>query len=109
MEPVTYRTADKSWDNMCITSLTISKTEEDGYARKIPIELKRVDITETKTGTVPASYARGGKSGASAGTASTSTSSTSSASASSKTAQKEESQKNSSILYKAGKGLGLIK
>ena len=110
-EPVTYETSDKRWNNMCITSLTISKTEEDGYARKIPIELKQVDVTSTKTGTVPESYVRGGKSGASAGTASTraSTSSASSTSAANKTTQKEESQKNASILYKAGKGLGLIK
>ena len=113
-EPVTYETSDKRWNNMCITSLTISKTEEDGYARKIPIELKQVDVTSTKTGTVSESYVRGGKSGASAGTASTrasasSASSTPSTSTASKTIQKEESQKNASILYKAGKGIGLIK
>lgn len=108
-EPVTYETSDKCWDNMCITSLTISKTTEDGYARKIPIELKQVDITATKTGSVPDSYVRGGKSEASAGTASTRSSTTTSAGGGSTTVQKEESQKQSSILYKAGKGLGLIK
>ena len=109
-EPVTYRTSDKRWSNMCITSLTISKTEEDGYARKIPIELKQVEITATKT-TVPESYARGGKSEASGGTASTRASAGTSGGASktSTSEQKSESQKKASILYNAGKGLGLIK
>lgn len=110
-EPVTYRTSDKRWSNMCITSLTISKTEEDGYARKIPIELKQVEITATKTVTVPESYARGGKSEASGGTASTRASAGTSGGASktSTSEQKSESQKKASILYNAGKGLGLIK
>lgn len=109
-EPVTYETSDKTWNNMCIASLTISKTEEDGYARKIPIELKQVEITAAKTGVVPDSYVRGGKSGASAGTASTRPASTETTEAtSSGTAQKAESQQKASILYNAGKGLGLIK
>lgn len=108
-EPVTYETSDKTWDNMCIASLTISKTEEDGYARKIPIELKQVEITATKTGVVPDSYVRGGKSAASAGTASTRPASTETASSGGSATQEAESQKKASILYNAGKGLGLIK
>ena len=108
-EPVTYETSDKTWDNMCIASLTISKTEEDGYARKIPIELKQVEITATKTGVVPDSYVRGGKSAASAGTASTRPASTETASSGSSATQEAESQKKASVLYNAGKGLGLIK
>lgn len=113
-EPVTYETSDKTWENMCISSLTISKTEEDGYAREIPVELKQVEITATKTGTVPDSYVRGGQSGASAGTASTRSASAGNASGSSSTgrnsaSEKDDSQKKASILYKAGKGLGLIK
>lgn len=109
-EPVTYETSDQTWEDMCIVSLTISKTEEDGYARRIPIELKQVEITQTRTGSVPDSYVRGGSSGASAGTASTSSAGavSSSGSASASTAEREESQSKASILYSAGKGLGLI-
>ena len=110
-EPVTYEVSDKRWTKMCITSLTISKTEEDGYARKIPIELKQVEVTATKTGVVPESYVRGGKTEASGGTASTraSTGVSGGTSKSSTAEQKTESKKKASILYSAGKGLGLIK
>ena len=110
-EPVTCEVSDKRWTKMCITSLTISKTEEDGYARKIPIELKQVEVTATKTGVVPESYVRGGKTEASGGTASTraSTGVSGGTSKSSTAEQKTESKKKASILYSAGKGLGLIK
>lgn len=112
-EPISYETSDKTWENMCITSLTISKTEEVGYARKIPVELKQVEVTDTKTGIVPDSYVRGGQSGASAGTASTRSANTTSSgnnNASQKAeSQKAESKEKASILYTAGKGLGLIK
>ena len=120
-EPVVYRTSDRTYPNMVIESMTISKTEEDGYARRIPITLKQVEVTQTKTGVIPDSYVRGGQTEASAGTASVSTDSTGSSSgvASSTSsssgatgngsAEKENSQKKASILYKAGKGLGLIK
>ena len=95
---------------MVIESMTISKTEEDGYARKIPITLKQVEVTATRTGVIPDSYVRGGQTEASAGTASVSSDSTGVASASSAAQAQEQakSQENASILYKAGKGLGLI-
>ena len=118
-EPVTFETSDNTWDNMCITSMTISKTADDGYSRRIPIELKQIEVTSTKTGTVPDSYVRGGASEASAGTASTRaatseatpvSSGTGSGGAGSKqNQQKAVSHENASMLYKAGKGLGLIK
>ena len=109
-EPVTYATSDRTYDNMVIESMTISKTEEDGYARKIPITLKQVEVTATRTGVIPDSYVRGGQTEASAGTASVSSDSTGVASASSAAQAQEQakSQENASILYKAGKGLGLI-
>ena len=105
-EPITYSTSDMTYDNMVIESMTISKTEEDGYARKIPITLKQVEVTATKTGVIPDSYIRGGKSGASAGTASVSSDNTGVATTSA--ADSDKSKENASILYKAGKGLGLI-
>lgn len=121
-EPVSYVTSDRAYRNMVIESMTISKTEEDGYARRIPITLKQVEVTATKTGVIPDSYVRGGQTEASAGTASVSTDSqggssgaaatgavSTSSSQSKSTAEKENSQQKASILYKAGKGLGLIK
>ena len=111
-EPVTYVTSSKTWKNMCIKSLDIQHDPEYGYARKIDVELKQVEVTATKTGVVPASYARGGASSASAGTASTKSTTASkptSGASNSTTTQKQESQSKASILYKAGKGLGLIK
>lgn len=115
-EPITFMTSDMTYDNMVITSMKISKTEEDGYARRIPITLKQVEITETKTGVIPDSYVRGGQTEASAGTASVSSggagvSSPASLGASSSTssAEKENSQEKASMLYRAGKGLGLVK
>lgn len=115
-EPVTFRTSDMTYENMVITSLKISKTEEDGYARRIPITLKQVEITETKTGAIPDGYVRGGQTEASAGTASVTSDSAgvSSSAASGSTpaassVEKENSQEKASMLYKAGKGLGLIK
>ena len=105
-EPITYSTSDMTYDNMVIESMTISKTEEDGYARKIPITLKQVEVTATKTGVIPDSYIRGGKSEASAGTASVSSDNTGVATTSA--ADSDKSKEHASILYKAGKGLGLI-
>ena len=105
-EPITYSTSDMTYDNMVIESMTISKTEEDGYARKIPITLKQVEVTATKTGVIPDSYIRGGKSEASAVTASVSSDNTGVATTSA--ADSDKSKENASILYKAGKGLGLI-
>lgn len=107
-EPVVYKTSDRTYLDMVITSMTISKTQEDGYARKIPITLKQVEVTATKSGAIPAEYTRGGQTEASAGTASVSSDSQGVAKTTS-SAEKENSQAKASILYNAGKGLGLIK
>lgn len=106
-EPLTYSTTDQTYNNMCIEAMTISKSEETGYARKIIVTLKQVTVTETKTGTIPDSYVRGGSTAASAGTASkTPATSAGVVNNSSTKSTKETSEKKSSMLYKATKGIG---
>lgn len=114
-EPLTYSTSDRSYSNMCIEALTITKSEETGYARKILVTLKQVTVTQTKTGTIPDSYVRGGETAAPAGTASTTPATSAgvvnngSTKSSTTTAAKETSQKKGSILYKAANASGLLK
>lgn len=69
---ITVTTSGDTYANMAITSLTITKSNALGYAREVPIKLKKVRVTETKTTSIPAGYGKSGASGASAGTASTS-------------------------------------
>jgi len=121
-ELVSVTLSDSQYDDMAITSLTISRTNELGYAREIPITLKHVRSTESKTTTIPASYGKSGKTGASAGTAGTSSGSSSgssgasssgsgsSAGSSSGSGGSGSSSGNSraSILYNAASGVGLI-
>lgn len=99
-EPVTVVTSDEVYTEMAIVSYTISKSADTGYAREIPISFQKIIRTETKTVAIPDSYGKSGATGASAGTASTTTASTSS----------DESSSNSggSILYNAGKSIGLL-
>lgn len=94
----TVVTSDAVYDNMVLTSMSISKSSDVGYAREIPISLKKIIVTESKTVTIPASYGKSGTSSASAGTASTSSASSNSSS----------NEKNGSILYNAASNFGLI-
>lgn len=68
---VSVTTPDAQYSNMAIESLKISRTNEYGYAREIPITLKHIRTTETQTTSIPASYGKSGSSNAAAGTAST--------------------------------------
>ena len=47
--PVEVVTSDAVYSNMAITSLSIKKTAEVGYAREIPISFKEIVVTESKT------------------------------------------------------------
>lgn len=119
--PITISTRYGVYHNMGIVSLTISNTKEIGYAKEIPISFKRIDITYSRTATIPESYIRSGETMKNVGTANTSSTSKSGAGGSSKSKtnengngtgsspEKKESQEKASILYKAGKGLGFIK
>lgn len=102
----TVVTSDAVYDNMVLTSMSISKSSDVGYAREIPISLKKIIVTESKTVTIPASYGKSGTSSASAGTASTSSANNGSSSSSSTNSSSNE--KNGSILYNAASNFGLI-
>jgi len=104
-QPVTIITTDKTYKNMAIVSISISKSKEIGYARQIPISFKEIRVTQSKTTTIPDSYGMSGTSGASAGTASTSTSSTPPASSSSSST---DNTNKASILYNLAGNAGLL-
>lgn len=98
--PVTVATSEKTFTNMAITSISISKSLEVGYAREIPISFQKIRVTSAKTASIPDSYGKSGKTQAAAGTASTS----------SGTADGSSDAKGgkSSILYGAAKAIGLL-
>lgn len=98
---------------MVLTSMSISKSSDVGYAREIPISLKKIIVTESKTVTIPSSYGKSGTSGASSGSANTSSSSKSGSSNSggsnsNSSSSNSGSQKGGSILYNAASSFGLI-
>ena len=116
-------TTDATYTDMGITSISIKKSADIGYAREIAITAKKVRKTKRKTVTVPSYVLKAGESMADAGKASTSkTSATSGAGASSSDSTAygstsgggssasggSSAQRSSSILYGAASGLGLI-
>ena len=121
--PVTIVTSDRTYTNMAIESLSITKTFETGYAREIPISFQKIRITSATTTTIPDSYGKSGATEAPAGTASTSvvssggggaqslgvatgSGSVSSGGGGGSGATSEESK--SSILYSAASAIGLV-
>lgn len=114
--PVEVITSAAVYSNMAITSLSIKKSAEVGYAREIPITLKEIVVTESKTVTIPASYGKSGKTGASAGTANTSSGSSGGGSGTGSSgggssgggSGSGSSGKSGSILYNAASSFGLL-
>ena len=98
-------TPDAHYDNMAIESLTISRTNEYGYAREIPIRLKHIRITKSQTTTIPASYLKSGATGAAAGTASTTAGSSGGGSSG---GSSDSGKSKGSILYGLASGAGLL-
>lgn len=106
---VTVVTSDAVFDSMAITSISFSKSADVGYAREIPISLKKIIVTESSTTSIPDSYGKSGTTGASAGTANTTAgNSGSSGNGGSGKSGNSESGKNGSILYNAANSLGII-
>lgn len=114
-------TSDAVYTNMGITSISIKKSADIGYAREISISAKKVRVTKRKTVNIPTYVLKAGKSMANAGKASTSKSSSKSLSSSSPSSSSSSgssggsskksssgSKKSASILYGAASGLGLI-
>ncbi|MCX4355844.1 MAG: hypothetical protein OSJ43_06420 [Oscillospiraceae bacterium] len=104
-QPVTIVTSDAVYTEMAIVSYTISKSSDTGYAREIPISFQKIIRTESKTVSIPDSYGKSGATGAPAGDANTTSASTSSGSGSSSSSSSEQ---GGSILYNAGKSVGLL-
>ena len=125
-------TMDAIYTNMALTEVTISKSKDIGYAREISVTAQKVTKTTRKTVKVPNYSLKSGKTKSNAGSSATSStsskssgssgSSSGSKSSSSKSGSKSSSKgsskngsssknanskKSASILYGAGKGLGL--
>lgn len=98
-ETVTVATSEQTYRNMAIQNISILKSTEAGYARKIPVAFKEVRVTESRRTTIPAGYGRSGASGANAGTASTSTGSAPAGSGAS----------SASVLFSLANSAGLLR
>lgn len=118
-EPTTVVTSTRSYTDMAIESLSISKSSEIGYAREASISFKKIRVTTAKTTTIPDSYGKSGATQASAGTASTSSASSGgsgsssggssgSSGGSSSSGKSSSGNSKSSILYNAASSIGLI-
>lgn len=111
---VTVVTSDEVFESMAITNISFSKSADVGYAREIPITLKKIIVTESSTVTIPDSYGKSGTTGASAGTANT-TQATQSTAGSTGTGGNGNTNsnnsgggRNGSILYNAASSFGLL-
>lgn len=98
------------YSNMVITSMNIKKSVEVGYAREIPIAFKKIEVTETATAEIPASYGKSGKTAKAAGKASTTAASTagSGSSGGSSASGSSSSSSRGSVLYNAASSFGLL-
>ncbi|MFG6334515.1 MAG: hypothetical protein K1W20_03435 [Lachnospiraceae bacterium] len=98
---VTVVTSTDVYPNMAIMSLTVPKDESNKTSRDIRMSLKEVTVVSAQVTTIPASYARGGDTGAGAGTSGTGNKSGSLGGTSGDTAEsgRKESEKKASILY----------
>ena len=118
--PFTVVTPSGTFDSMGITSMQIKRSSENGYNKEVSLSLKQINVTATKTTTIPDSYGKSGATGANAGTASTSAGSTStgggssgsgsgSSGGSSGSGSSGSGKKSSgSILYNVASSAGLI-
>lgn len=103
-------TTDCVYSNMVITSMNIKKSVEVGYAREIPIAFKKIEVTETATAEIPASYGKSGKTAKAAGKESTTAASTagSSSSGGSSASGSSSSSSRGSVLYNVASSFGLL-
>ena len=101
---------DCVYSNMVITSMNIKKSVEVGYAREIPITFKKIEVTETATAEIPASYGKSGKTAKAAGKASTTAASTAGngSSGGSSASGSSSSSSRGSVLYNAASSFGLL-
>jgi len=105
---VTVEMTGRSYSNMGITSMTISKINNSYY--EVSLSMKEVNVTQRKTTDIPSYSLKSGKSESNAGKASTSASSGGSggSSSSKSSSSSTKSEKKGSILYGAASGLGFL-
>lgn len=70
-KPVTVVTSEKTYKNMVIEQMTITKNEDTGLAREIPITFRQIRFTKAKKTTIPSSYGKSQKTKSNAGSANT--------------------------------------
>ena len=93
-ELITVTSSKGVFKNMGITSLSLPYDVSTKTSLEIPITLKEVLTTSSKTVTIPSEYGRGGDTGTTAGTASTTP-----------YGSQSGSSKDASIIYKVGTAL----
>lgn len=102
-------TRDAIYTNMGITGISIKKSKEIGYAREISMQLQKVNITSTRTVSIPDYSLKSGETQASAGRANTTNSSEKTGSGSSSGGSGEsEAKKSQSTLYGVAAGQGYL-
>lgn len=115
-------TTEAIYKDMGITSISIRKSHDIGYAREISISAQKVRITKRKTVMIPSYILKSGETKANAGTASVSTSSSKlstgsgnggsggsgSSSGKSGGGGSSNAKKGQSILYGVANGLGFV-
>lgn len=117
-------TAEAIYKDMGITSISIKKSSDIGYAREISISAQKVQLTKRKKVKIPSYVLKSGETMANAGAASASASSSRSNTATGTGSSSggkggggnknggstggSSAKKGQSILYGAAKGLGLI-
>ena len=107
-ELVKVVTPDKIYTNMGITSLSIKKSQDNGYSRQISISLTKVEITEKKLVLIPSDLLKSGETMSNAGVAVTSNTS-SKASSAGATRRSQRTETASSKKDEAKKQEGLTK
>ena len=115
--PFTVVTPSGTFESMGITSMQIKRSSENGYNKEVSLSLKQINVTATKTASIPDSYGKSGATGANAGTASTSAGSASTGGGSSgggsggsgsSGGSSSGKQSSGSILYNVASSAGLI-
>lgn len=106
-ELITVTSSKGVFKNMGITSLSLPYDVSTKTSLEIPITLKEVLTTSSKTVTIPSEYRRGGDTGTTAGTASTTPYGSQSGSSNivGNNTSSNSSEKDASIIYKVGTAL----
>lgn len=105
----TVSTTEKTYTNMAIESMSITKSEELGYDKQVEISFKKIIVTSSQLVSIPDSYGKSGATGASNGAASTTQGNSGTGTGgSSSGSDSGNGSSNSSLLYAAAKGMGLL-